>query len=226
MDVADACREHGIRSVAVSAGHMCDMARRHLYAHVDAANIDLEAFSPQFYAKVALGRLDPVLHTLRSLRHETDVWLETTTQLIPGHNDSTAEMDALTRWVAEELGPDVPLHFSAFHPSHKMLGIPPTPPATLTVAGDTWLGNGLRFVHTGNVDDLEGSTTSCPGCGRAVIRRDGYRIGHYALDDTGRCRACRTQLAGRFSGPVGTWGPRRMPVRLAGIVRHGGEDGR
>jgi len=214
-DVAGACREHGIRSVAVSAGYMCDEARRDLYAHIDAANIDLKAFSPQFYAKVALGRLEPVLDTLRYLRYETDVWLEITTLLIPGHNDSTAEIDTLTRRVAEELGPDVPVHFSAFHPSHKMLDVPPTPPATLTAARDIGLGNGLRFVYTGNVHDPEGSTTSCPGCGRAVIRRDGYRIRHYGLDDAGRCRACGTQLPGRFSGPVGTWGPRRMPVRMA-----------
>jgi pyruvate formate lyase activating enzyme len=213
-DVADACRERGIRSIAVSAGYMCAPARRDLYAHIDAANIDLKAFTPQFYRRQALGRLEPVLDTLRYLRHETDVWLEITTLLIPGHNDSSDEIDELTRWVVEELGPDVPLHFTAFHPSFKMLDVPPTPPATLATARKIGLANGLRHVYTGNVHDPVGSTTSCPGCGRAVIRREGYRIELYHLDDAGRCRTCRAQLPGRFAGPAGTWGPRRTPVRM------------
>ncbi len=215
MDVADACHQRGIRAVAVSAGYMCGPARRDLYAHLDAANIDLKAFTDEFYRKVTLGRLAPVLETLRYLHHETDVWLEITTLLIPGLNDGPAEIEALTRWVHDELGADVPVHFSAFHPDFKMLDVPPTPPATLTRARRIALDNGLRHVYTGNVRDTEGGTTSCPGCGAPVVVRDGYRIESYRLDEQGRCRDCGTRLPGQYDGAAGTWGPRRLPVRLA-----------
>ena len=215
MDVADACHERGIRAVAVSAGYMCAPARRDFYAHLDAANIDLKAFSDKFYRKVTLGRLAPVLDTLSYLRHETDVWLEITTLLIPGHNDGPAEIEALTRWVLDELGADVPVHFSAFHPDFKMLDVPPTPPATLAQARRIALDNGLRHVYTGNVRDPEGGTTYCPGCTAPVVVRDGYRIDGYRLDDEGRCRVCGTRLPGLYDGAAGAWGPRRLPVRLA-----------
>jgi pyruvate formate lyase activating enzyme len=217
-DVADACHERGIRTVAVSAGYMCAEPRQELYRHMDAANIDLKAFSETFYEKVVFGRLGPVLDTLRYLRHETDVWLEITTLLIPGLNDSPAEVDALTRWVAEELGPDVPLHLTAFHPAFKMLDVPPTPPEALTAARRIGLRNGLHHVYTGNVHDPEGESSFCPGCARPVIERDSYWIDSYHLDAQGRCEACGTVVPGRFDAAAGTWGGRRRLVRIASAV--------
>jgi len=216
IDVADACHERGIRAVAVSNGYMCPPARDDLYAHLDAANIDLKAFTESFYTKIALGRLEPVLDTLRYLRHETEVWLEITTLLILGHNDADSEIDALTRWVAEDLGPDVPVHFSAFHPSFRMTDVPPTPKATLTRARRIAQDNGLRYVYTGNVHDPEGGTTYCPGCSAAVVERDQYVIETYSLTDDGLCLRCDTGIPGRYAGPAGAWGPRRVPVTVRG----------
>jgi pyruvate formate lyase activating enzyme len=215
VDVADACHERGIKAVAVSAGYIEAAARAELYAHMDAANIDLKAFTDEFYHRVCAGRLAPVLETLEYLRHETDVWFEITTLLIPGQNDSDEELDAQTRWIAERLGLDVPLHFTAFHPDYKMLDIPRTPAATLTRARRIALGNGLRYVYTGNVHDASGGTTSCPACGEAVVVRDWYVIRSYRLTDDGRCARCGNALAGVYDGPCGDWGPRRLPVRLA-----------
>jgi len=213
-DAADACRERGIRSIAVSAGYICPEPRRELYGHVDAANIDLKAFTDEFYHRVCAARLAPVLETLEYLVHETGVWVEITTLLIPGRNDSDAEIDAETRWIAEHLGPDVPLHFSAFHPDYKMRDVQRTPPATLRRARRIALGNGLRYVYTGNVHDEEGGTTRCPACGAAVVVRDWYAIRAYRLTDDGRCRSCGARLAGVYSGPCGTWGARRLPISL------------
>jgi pyruvate formate lyase activating enzyme len=215
VDVAAACRERGIHPVAVTAGEICPEPRRELFAAMDAANVDLKAFTEDFYRKVCGGHLQPVLDTLLHLRHETDVWLEITTLLIPGENDSEAEVDALSRWVAGELGADVPLHFTAFHPDWKMRDHPPTPPATLARARRIALGNGLRFVYTGNVHDEEGGATACPGCGETVIGRDWYRLTAWNLTPEGRCTRCGEPLPGRFAGPPGTWGARRLPVRLA-----------
>jgi pyruvate formate lyase activating enzyme len=214
MDVADACRARGIHTIAVSAGYMNAAPRAEFYRHMDAANIDLKAFSESFYEKVAFGRLDAVLDTLMYLRHETDVWLEITTLLIPGHNDSHAEIAAECAWVAERLGADVPLHFSAFHPDFKMRDVPKTPPATLARARRIALEHGLRYVYTGNVHDPTGQTTHCPGCGAAVITRDWYVLTRYGLDARGLCTTCGTALPGRFDGPAGTWGARRVPVVL------------
>ena len=214
-DVADACRGLGLKTVAVTAGYMCDAARRDFYRHIDAANVDLKAFTEDFYHQVTVGHLGPVLETLEYLRHETDVWLEITTLLIPGLNDDDAELDRLSRWVVEHLGPDVPLHFTAFHPDWRMLDVPPTPPSTLTRARQIARANGLHHVYTGNVHDPAGASTYCHGCGRRVIERDWYVIGDYGLDDAGCCRACGTPCPGRFTGPAGTWGARRLPVRLA-----------
>jgi pyruvate formate lyase activating enzyme len=216
IDVADACHEVGVHAVAVSAGYMCAEPRRALYRHIDAANIDLKAFTQDFYRHIAMGDLQPVLDTLVYLRHETDVWFEITTLLIPGQNDSDDELDAMTRWIAEELGPDVPLHFTAFHPDFKMMDTPATPPSTLTRARHIAMTNGLHFVYTGNVHDADGSSTYCPGCGARVIERDWYVLGEYNLTDDGRCTRCDTRLPGRFDGPAGTWGARRVPVTLKG----------
>jgi len=215
-DVADACHERGIRAIAVTAGFMCPEPRADFYRHIDAANVDLKAFTQDFYHRVCAASLAEVLDTLTWLRHESEVWFEITTLLIPGRNDSDEELDAETRWIAAELGPDVPLHFTAFHPDYKMLDVPRTPPATLTRARRIALGNGLRYVYTGNVHDAEGGTTYCPGCGTAVVVRDWYDIRAYRLDVQGRCASCGTPLPGVYGESVGDWGPRRLPVFIGG----------
>jgi len=219
VDVAAACHERDIRTVAVTAGEICPEPREELFAAIDAANVDLKAFTEEFYRKICGGHLQPVLDTLTYLRHETDVWLEITTLLIPGHNDSSEELDELTRWVATELGPDVPIHFSAFHPDYKMLDVPPTPPATLARARRIALDNGLRYAYTGNIHDPAGGTTHCHGCGEPLIVRDWYEILDWHLTDDGRCAHCGIPCAGRFDGPPGHWGSRRQPVRLANWAR-------
>ncbi|GIX31466.1 MAG: AmmeMemoRadiSam system radical SAM enzyme [Porticoccaceae bacterium] len=215
IDVAKACREVGVKSVAVTAGYICPEPRREFFAHMDAANVDLKAFTEEFYYRITGGHLDPVLDTLRYIAHETDVWLEITTLLIPGKNDSDQEIDALTRWVVENLGPQVPIHFTAFHPDYKMLDVPPTPPATLRRARRIAMENGVRYAYTGNVHDREGQSTYCHHCGELLIGRDWYVLDAWNLTDDGRCRSCGTPCAGVFDGPPGSWGARRLPVRLA-----------
>jgi pyruvate formate lyase activating enzyme len=215
MDVADACRERGVKGVAVTAGYMCDEARRDFYAHIDAANVDLKAFSERFYRKICGGELQPVLETLEYLKHETAVWFEITTLLIPGENDSDSEIDEMTQWIMNKLGPDVPLHFTAFHPDWKMMDKAPTPPTTLTRAREIARNNGLRYVYTGNVHDPAGSSTYCHACGTRLIERDWYQLGEWHLTDRGKCNRCGTPLPGIFGGPPKAWGPRRVPVRLA-----------
>jgi pyruvate formate lyase activating enzyme len=214
MDVADACAERGVKAVAVTAGYINPAPRADFYAHMDAANIDLKGFTEAFYQKVALGRLADVLETLEYVHHETDVWMEITTLLIPGHNDSDAEITEQCAWIAGHLGPDVPLHFTAFHPDFKMLDVPRTPPETLRRARKIAQEHGLRYVYTGNVHDPEGQTTYCPNCGSPVVVRDWHVMKTYGLDDIGRCRGCGWQLPGVFDGPVGTWGARRLPVLI------------
>ena len=218
IDTAIACREVGVKTVAVTAGYICDEPRRAFFPHLDAANIDLKAFSEEFYRHTAMGALEPVLETIEYVVHETDCWVELTTLLIPDHNDSNDELDRMTSWVVDRLGPDVPMHFSAFHPDYKMLDIPRTPPETLSRARRIALGNGVRYAYTGNVHDREGGTTICPNCGASVVVRDWYVLEHYELDDHGCCRYCGTAIAGRFDGPAGTWGSRRQPVRLRNYV--------
>ena len=214
-DVADACHARGIKSVAVTAGYMCPAPRAEFYAHMDAANVDLKAFTERFYRKVCGGELAPVLETLEYLKHETPVWFEITTLLIEGENDSDTELDAMTQWIMAKLGPDVPLHFSAFHPDWKMLDKPRTSQATLTRARAMAMRNGLRYVYTGNVHDPQGASTFCHGCGALVIERDWYELGEWQLDAAGACRKCGTRIPGIFSGPPGDWGSKRLPVRLA-----------
>ena len=214
VDVALACREAGVRSVAVTAGYITDEPRREFFRHMDAANVDLKAFSERFYRKICGGRLQPVLETLKYLRHETDVWVEITTLLIPGENDSEAEIEAMTAWVVAELGPDVPMHFTAFHPDWKMLDKERTPAATLTRARNIAMAAGVRYAYTGNVHDVTGDTTSCHQCGMELIVRDWYTLLDWNLDE-GRCAACGTPCAGVFEPEPGDWGARRLPVRLA-----------
>ncbi|WP_299437223.1 AmmeMemoRadiSam system radical SAM enzyme [uncultured Rhodospira sp.] len=214
VDTAIACRERGIKTVAVTAGYIEPEARAEFFRPMDAANVDLKAFTEDFYHQLSTAHLDPVLDTLRYLKHETDVWFEITTLLIPTRNDSDDELKALADWVVAELGPDVPLHFSAFHPDHKMRDLPATPPATLTRARDIARAAGVHHVYTGNVHDSDGGSTYCPGCGARVIERDWYELGAWHLDGSGHCLSCGTRLAGVFDGPPGTWGRRRAPVRF------------
>ncbi|MCP5419967.1 MAG: AmmeMemoRadiSam system radical SAM enzyme [Gammaproteobacteria bacterium] len=214
IDVAQACREHGIRSVAVTAGYMCDEPRREFYRHMDAANVDLKAFTERFYWKLCGGHLQTVLDTLIHLKQETQVWFEITTLLIPGENDSDGEIDLLSRWIMDHLGPDVPLHFTAFHPDWKMLDHPPTPAATLTRARKIAKGNGLYHVYTGNVHDTAGGSTYCHQCSRKLIGRDWYELSDWHMTADGRCDHCGARCAGVFEAHPGSWGARRRPVRL------------
>jgi pyruvate formate lyase activating enzyme len=214
MDVADACRQRGIRAVAVTAGYMCAEPRREFFRHVDAVNVDLKAFTGDFYRRVCLARLEPVRETLQYLTRETSVWVEITTLLIPGLNDSDQEIGALTSWVAGHLSPDVPLHFTAFHPDYKMRDRPPTPPGTLERARRIALANGIRYAYTGNAHDPAGQSTYCHQCGSQLIERDWYRLGAYRLTPDGRCASCATRLPGVFGVRPGNWGPRRQPVFL------------
>jgi pyruvate formate lyase activating enzyme len=215
MDTADACHELGIQTIAVTAGYIGTEARREFYAKMDAANVDLKGFTDEFYFKLCGARLQPVLDTLVYLRHETDVWFEITTLLIPGKNDSDTEIEAESKWISRELGPDVPLHFTAFHPDYKMLDTAPTPASTLTRARKIALAEGLHYVYTGNVHDREGGTTFCPGCGKPVIVRDWYEILSYAVTADGRCRHCAAPLPGRYAAFERPWGRRRVPVHIA-----------
>ncbi|BAN68679.1 AmmeMemoRadiSam system radical SAM enzyme [endosymbiont of unidentified scaly snail isolate Monju] len=215
VDVARACRERGLKTVAVTAGYVSPGAREDFFAHMDAANVDLKGFTERFYHKICGGHLQPVLDTLVYLKHHTDVWFELTTLLIPGENDSPEEIDEMTRWVVEHLGPDVPMHFTAFHPDYKMLEHPPTPPETLLRAREIALRNGVQYAYTGNVHDKAGQSTWCPHCGGLVIERDWYQLGDWHLDPEGRCAHCATPIAGVFEARPGDWGPRRQVVRMS-----------
>ncbi|WP_367608184.1 AmmeMemoRadiSam system radical SAM enzyme [Legionella sp. W05-934-2] len=217
MDTAKACHQLGIQAVAVSAGYINAEPRKEFYQYMDAANIDLKAFTESFYYKLTGAHLQPVLDTLIYLKKETNVWFEVTTLLIPDENDSNAEIEKLSDWFITELGPDVPLHFTAFHPDWKMKDKPHTPSATLERARKIALDAGLHYVYTGNVHDTEGSSTYCPQCHQRIIERDWYDILDYQLDDSGHCLHCGFQIAGVFKGPVGNWGRKRQLVRLASL---------
>jgi len=215
IDTAAACRARGLKTVAVTAGYITDVARPAFFDAIDAANVDLKAFTEDFYRKLTFSELGPVLDTLRYLKHETDVWFEITTLVIPGHNDSEAEIAELSEWVVDELGPEVPLHFSAFHPDFKMRDLPRTPASTLARARRQALEAGLKHVYTGNVHDHAGQSTYCAGCGELLIGRDWYELDTWALDDQGQCKSCGHPLAGRFDGAPGTWGARRKRLVIA-----------
>lgn len=217
IDVAQACREKNLRSVAVTAGYVCPEPRREFYRYMDAANVDLKAFSENFYHKITGSRLGPVLDTLEYIGRETQVWLEITTLLVPGENDSSRELDAMSRWIVAHLGPDVPLHFSAFHPDWKMLDKPRTPMETLIRARNIALGNGLRHVYVGNVHNKQADSTYCAICKKLLIGRDWYRLSDWNLDLNGRCKFCGARCAGVFEAEAGTWGPNRVAVDMSGL---------
>lgn len=215
IDTAIACHERGIQSVAVTAGYIEPEPRAEFFRHMDAANIDLKAFTERFYWKLTGAHLQSVLETLEYVHHETDTWLELTTLLIPGENDSDQELEELTQWVVEHLGAEVPLHFSAFHPDWKMRDTPATPASTLTRARNIARRNGIRYAYTGNVHDKEGGTTFCHQCGETLIVRDWYDITHWNLGKNGTCPNCGARCAGVFDDAPGTWGARRLPIRIA-----------
>ncbi len=214
LDCAIAAHEHGLKTVAVSAGYITPAARPAFFAHIDAANIDLKAFTEDFYHRLCFGALAPVLDTLRWLKHESEVWFEITTLLIPGHNDSPDEIARMCAWLVENVGPDVPLHFSAFHPDYKMMNVPHTPPATLTRARQQALEAGLNYVYTGNVYDQAGQSTYCASCGHLLIERNWYRLGRWHLDRHGCCQFCGAKLAGHFAPQPEHWSGQRRRVTI------------
>ncbi len=217
IDIAQACHEVGVNAVAVSAGYVTPGPRQEFYRHMDAANIDLKAFTERFYKKICGAQLAPVLETLQYLKHETKVWFELTTLIIPTENDSDEELNEMTQWVVEKLGPDVPMHFTAFHPDWKMMDYPPTPLSTLIRARDIAMKNGVRYAYTGNVHDREGGSTYCHECGEKIIGRDWYELVNWNLYDKGACKSCGARCAGYFHVEPGNWGARRQPVLLKSI---------
>ena len=219
IDTAQACHERGIKSVAVTAGYICEEPRREFYRHMDAANVDLKAFTEGFYRNICAGHLQDVLDTLVYLKHETDVWFEITTLLIPGENDSAAEIEQECQWVVDHLGVDVPIHFTAFHPDWKMIDKPPTPASTLTRARRIAVEHGIRYAYVGNVHDPDGDSTYCHGCGETLIGRDWYELLSWNLTEDGRCGACGERCAGVFEGPPGDWGAKRQPVSLRSLLQ-------
>ena len=219
VDVAAACHEVGVKTVAVTAGYICPEPRKAFFRHVDAANVDLKAFSEDFYRKICGAKLGPVLETLEYLKQETQVWLELTTLLIPGENDSNDELERMTRWVVDRLGPDVPMHFTAFHPDWKMLDHASTPITTLIRAREVATKNGIHYAFVGNVHHKRADSTYCHGCGAIVIGRDWYVLSEWNLTNEGHCQNCGTPCAGVFEGPPGNWGAKRQPVILSGHAR-------
>ena len=215
MDAADACHAAGVATVAVTAGYIGTEARREFFAKMDAANVDLKGFTDEFYVKLCGAHLNPVLDTLVYLKHETNCWFELTTLLIPGKNDSPAEIEAMSQWIVRELGPDVPLHLTAFHPDYRMTDLAATPAATLKRSREIALAEGIRHVYTGNVHDRTGGTTFCPGCAKPLVVRDWHEILDYGLTDDGSCRHCGTAVPGRFERFEGAFGARRIPIRMS-----------
>ncbi len=214
IDAARACHARGVRTVAVTAGYITPEARGDFFEPLDAANIDLKAFTETFYQKLCFAHLDPVLDTLRWLRAETDVWFEVTTLLIPGQNDSPEEVDRLAGWLVENVGPETPLHLTAFHPDFKMTDLPRTPSETLVRARQQALDAGLKHVYTGNVHDADGQSTWCAGCGERLIWRDWYDLGEWNLDPAGACKSCGRKAAGVFEAKPGDWGRKRQRIQI------------
>jgi pyruvate formate lyase activating enzyme len=215
IDTAIACRGNGIKSVAVTAGYFEAEPRAEFFQYMDAANVDLKGFTEKFYRKLTGSHLESVLETLEYIKHETDVWLELTTLLIPGENDSESEIEEMTQWVMEHLGPDVPLHFSAFHPDWKMRGKQATPKSSLILARQIALKNGIRYAYTGNVHNAEGDTTFCHECGGKLIVRDWYNIREWNMGENGSCASCGTKCSGVFENEPGLWGARRLPISIS-----------
>jgi len=211
MDIAKECRQFNLKTVAVTAGYIMPEARKIFFKHIDAANIDLKAFSQTFYKKICMANLEPILETLLYLKHETDVWFELTNLIIPQNNDNHKELDEMTKWIAKHLGPDIPLHFTAFHPDYKMMDIPKTEATSLLEAYNIAKQNGLHYVYTGNIYDSKTGSTYCPSCKKCIIERNWYELGNYHITN-GCCKFCNTKIAGKFSDKAGEWGRKRIAV--------------
>jgi pyruvate formate lyase activating enzyme len=218
IDTAIACRSLGVKNIAVTAGYVCPEPRAEFFQHMDAANIDLKGFTEDFYHRVCYGHLQPVLDTLVYVKRETRVWLEITTLLIPGLNDSEAELERMTQWVAENLGNDVPWHFTAFHPDWRMRDVAPTPPEALIRGRAIALKNGVRYAYTGNIHDPAGQTTYCHQCHALLIGRDRYQITAWRLTDESACMNCGAACAGVIERSPDAWGSRRLPARVSGAL--------
>ncbi len=214
IDCALAAHDQGLKAVAVSAGYIAPGARKEFYSHMDAVNIDLKAFTGDFYRKLCFASIESVLDTLIWIKNETNVWLEVTTLLIPGKNDSAREIEKLASWFVQHLGPSTPLHFTAFHPDFKMMDTPRTPAATLKKAREIAKSHGLQHVYTGNVHDKRGQSTYCGNCEKLLIERDWYVLGKWHLDRDARCRYCRSTLPGKFAPSPGKWGAKRRRVSI------------
>lgn len=214
LDTAAACHEAGVKAVGVTAGYICDAPRVEFFSAMDAVNIDLKGFTDRFYRKLTGSGIGPVLDSIRYAVNETPCWVELTTLLIPGENDSTAELEQLSQWVLDECGPDVPLHFTAFHPDHRMLDHDPTPLETLLRARSIARMAGLRHVYIGNAHHPQAQSSYCHGCGARVIGRDWHMLSDWKLDDHGLCTACGTRFPGVIQGPPGEWGRKRQPIRM------------
>jgi len=215
VDVANACREAGLKTVAVTAGYITPEARKEFFGAMDATNIDLKGFTEGFYRTLCTAELGAVLETLEYVKRDTRCWLEITTLLIPGKNDGPDEIEALSDWIRERLGPDTPLHFSAFHPDWRMRDLPQTPASTLKTARNIALQRGLRYVYTGNVHDEAGQSTYCHHCGERLIGRDWYDITSWSMTADGRCAKCGAACGGVFEERPGDWGSQRLAVRLS-----------
>ena len=214
IDVAQACKEKNIKTIAVTAGYISPDPREEFFNHIDAANIDLKSFSERFYKQMCSAHLNDILSTLEYLKHETEVWFEITTLIIPGENDTERELNEECEWIAQNLGSDVPLHFSAFHPDWKMLDRTPTPQSTLFKARKIAQKHGLRYVYLGNIHSLSGSSTYCHQCGETLIGRDWYELSSWNLTPEGQCKKCGTECAGIFDGLPGTWGRKRQQCHI------------
>jgi len=215
LDTAAACREAGVKSVAVTAGYICDKPRAEFFGAMDAANIDLKGFTERFYRKLTGAEIAPALETIAYAVQETDCWVELTTLLIPGENDSAAELEALSTWVMETCGPNVPVHFTAFHPNHRMLSHDRTPLETLLRARDVARQAGLGHVYIGNAHHRDAQSSYCSGCGDRVIGRDWHALSEWKLDDFGGCVTCGSRFPGVIDGPPGRWGRKRLTLRMA-----------
>ncbi len=211
LDTAKACRQAGIKTVAVTAGYITPEARPEFYSCMDAANVDLKAFTEKFYKHLTLAALEPVLDTLKWLKHESDVWFEITNLIIPEENDSPDELKAMCDWIVTNLGEEVPMHFTAFHPDFKLMNRPPTPASTLIAARDIAIKAGIKYAYTGNVNDVKRQSTYCPACSNLLIERDWFELGKYNIKN-GCCNKCGTKISGVFEDKKGNWGRKRLPI--------------
>jgi AmmeMemoRadiSam system radical SAM enzyme len=220
IDTARACRQAGIQSVAVTAGYISPEARETFFQSMDAANVDLKAFSEHFYQKITYSHLQPVLDTIRYLVRETDTWVELTNLLIPNLNDGDDELRKMCDWILNELGDEVPIHFTAFHPDFRMLDRGSTPAETLQRAHGIAAESGLKYVYVGNAHDPQRQSTYCCQCSELLIGRDWYEIGQYHVEvesagGQGRCRFCKAALPGKFDHTKGNWGAKRVPIGIS-----------